>query len=209
MASGLKTTSSPAAHGYSQPRQNPQGLCHGRAKAIQAEAFLNLSTTGEGAELSRDHHLIVIDHNRIDQVGDKRDSEAETCQAVEQTFEDLELLRMPVKITTGKLNFGLVQLEPVEAKKRLPIQLRVALYAKDDDVLLCEPRTLRLNPTASDPREREQQVTLVLSNAADNYNNKLLELRFEQLLEGVATTVPYKTVELKLQRPFGSDFDDF
>jgi hypothetical protein len=25
----------------------------------------------------------------------------------------------------------------------------------------------------------------------------------------VATPVPYKTVELKLQRPFGSDFDDF
>ena len=121
----------------------------------------------------------------------------------------VELLRLPVKITTGKLSFGLFQLEPVEAKKRLPIQLRVALYAKDDDVLLCEPRTLRLDSTASDPREREQQLSLVLSNAADNYNNKLLELRFEQLLEGVATTVRYKTVELKLQRPFGSDFDDF
>jgi hypothetical protein len=36
-----------------------------------------------------------------------------------------------------------------------------------------------------------------------------VELRLEQLLEGVATPVRYKTVELKLQRPFGSDFDDF
>jgi len=76
-------------------------------------------------------------------------------------------------------------------------------------VLLCEPRTLRLDSTASDPRERELQLSLVLSNAAENYNNKLLELRFELLLEGGATTVPYKSVELKLQRPFGNDFDDF
>jgi len=35
------------------------------------------------------------------------------------------------------------------------------------------------------------------------------EFRLEQLLEGVTTPVPYNTVELKLQRPFGSDFDDF
>ena len=308
----------------------------GRAKAIQSEDFLNLSTTGDGAELMRDHDLVVIYHNRIDQVGDKRDTEAETCKAVEQTFEDLQqilrkiaslkgsqvvitadhgflfqqepvdtndrsefptaealtfknrrfalgsdiqpspgqkvftaeqlgltgnwsavfplgldryprsgsgsrfvhggtslqevvvpviklkrerkdesqpvevmLLRMPNKITTGKLNFGLLQLEPVEAKKRLPIHLRFALYAKDDGVLLSEPRTLRLDSTASDPRAREQQVTLVLSNAAENYNNKLLELRLERLLEGVSTPIPFKTVELRLQRPFGSDFDDF
>ena len=335
-ADGTALVDGQSATGTANRDKILKAYASGRAKAIQAEAFLNLSTTGEGAELSRDHDLIVIYHNRIDQVGDKRDTEAHTCQAVEQTFEDLEqilrkiaslkgsqvvitadhgflfqqepvdandrseypaaaeltfknrrfalgsgikassgqkvftaeqlgltgdwsavfplgldryprqgsgsrfvhggtslqevvvpvirlkrerkdesqpvgveLLRMPVKITTGKLSFGLFQLEPVEAKKRLPIQLRVALYAKDDDVLLCEPRTLRLDSTASDPREREQQLTLVLSNAADNYNNKLLELRFEQLLEGVATTVPYKTVELKLQRPFGSDFDDF
>ena len=53
-----------------------------------------------------------------------------------------ELLRMPAKITTGKLNFGLVQLEPVEAKKRLPIQLRVALYSKGVDAgQAAEPKT--------------------------------------------------------------------
>ncbi|MCX5947011.1 MAG: BREX-1 system phosphatase PglZ type A [Cyanobacteria bacterium] len=335
-ADGTALVDGQSATGTANRDKILKAYANGRAKAIQSEEFLNLSTTGEGAELTRDHDLIVIYHNRIDQVGDKRDTEAQTCQAVEQTFEELEqilrkiaslkgsqavitadhgflfqqepvdandrseypaakeltfknrrfalgsgikassgqkvftaeqlglsgdwsavfplgldryprqgsgsrfvhggtslqevvvpvirlkrerkdesrpvgveLLRMPVKITTGKLNFGLFQLEPVEAKKRLPIQLRVALYAKEDGVLLCEPRTLRLDSTASDPRAREQQLTLALSNAADTYNNKLLELRFELLLEGVATTVPYKTVELKLQRPFGSDFDDF
>jgi hypothetical protein len=66
-----------------------------------------------------------------------------------------------------------------------------------------------LDSSASEAREREQQVILELSNAAGDYNNQPVELRLEQLLEGVATPVRYKTEELKLQRPFGSDFDDF
>jgi uncharacterized protein (TIGR02687 family) len=308
----------------------------GRAKAIKAEDFLGLATSKDGAELTRDHDLIVIYHNRIDRIGDKRESEADTCQAVEHTFDDLEqilrkiaslkgsqavitadhgflfqqepvdandraqfppatelsfknrrfalgtgikpssgqkvfsadalglsgnweavfplgldrfprsgsgsrfvhggtslqeilvpvirlkrerkdesrvveaeLLRVPAKITMGKLSFGLFQLEPLEPKKRLPLQLRIGLYAKADGALLCAHRTVLLDSAASEAREREQQVVLELSNAADDYNNQTLELRLERQLDGVATPVPYKTVELKLQRPFGSDFDDF
>ncbi len=307
-----------------------------RAKAILAEDFLSLATSKEGAELTRDHDLIVIYHNRIDRIGDKRESEADTCQAVEDSFDDLdkilrkiaslkgsqvvitadhgflfqqepvdandraqfptakelsfknrrfalgtgikpsagqkvftaselglagnweavfplgldryprsgsgsrfvhggtslqevvvpvirlkrerkdesrvveaELLRVPAKITTGKLSFGLFQLEPVEPKKRLPLQLRIGLYAKVDGALLCAHRSVLLDSAAHEAREREQPVILELSNAAGDYNNQILELRLEQQLEGVATPVPYKTVELKLQRPFGSDFDDF
>jgi len=48
-------------------------------------------------------------------------------------------------------------------------------------------------------------VLLELSNAAGDSTNQVQELR----LEGVATPVPYKTVELKLQRAFCGDFDDF
>jgi uncharacterized protein (TIGR02687 family) len=308
---------------------------HGRAKAILAEDFLGLATSKEGAELTKDHDLIVIYHNRIDRIGDKRESEADTCQAVEQTFDDLELilrkiaslkgsqavisadhgflfqqepvaandraefpaarelsfknrrfalgsgiqasagqklftadqlglagnweavfplgldrfprsgsgsrfvhggtslqevvvpvirlkrerkdesrvveaelLRVPAKITTGKLAFGLFQLEPVEPKKRLPLQLRIGLYAKADGALLCAHRTVLLDSAASEARQREQQVVLELSNAADDYNNQTLELRLERQLDGVATPVPHKTVELKLQWPFGRDFED-
>jgi uncharacterized protein (TIGR02687 family) len=309
---------------------------NGRAKAIKAEDFLNLATSREGAELIRDHDLIVIYHNRIDRIGDQRESEADTTQAVAQTFDELELilakiaslkgsqavitadhgflfqqepvdandrsaypaakeltfknrrfalgtgikpnpgqkvftaaqlglvgtwqavfplgldrfplkgsgsrfvhggtslqevvvpviklkrerkdqsrvveaelLRVPAKITTGKLSFGLFQLEPVEPRKRLPLQLRLGLYAKVDGALLCPHRTIRLDSRAQEAREREQPVILELSNTAAHYNNQTLELRLEQLLEGVSTPIPYKTVELKLQRPFGSDFDDF
>lgn len=52
-------------------------------------------------------------------------------------------------------------------------------------------------------------MILELSNASDRYDNQLLELRLEEILEGVATPNTYKSVELKLQRPFGSDFEDF
>ena len=127
----------------------------------------------------------------------------------ESRVVEAELLRVPAKITTGKLSFGLFQLEPVEPKKRLPLQLRIGLYAKADGALLCAHRSVLLDSAASEAREREQQVVLELSNAAGDYNNKTLELRLEQQLDGVATPVPYKSVELKLQRPFGSDFDDF
>ena len=37
----------------------------------------------------------------------------------------------------------------------------------------------------------------------------VLEFRLERQPVGVATPVPIKTVEIKLQRPFGNDFDDF
>ena len=67
---------------------------------------------------------------------------------------------------------------------------------------------------AIEARQREQQVILELSNAAGDYNNQTLELRLERQLDGVATPVPNKLVlnkivEFKLQRPLGSDFDDF
>jgi uncharacterized protein (TIGR02687 family) len=335
-ADGTAMVDGQSASGTENRGKILKAYADGRAKAIQAEDFLNLPTSKEGAELIKEHDLIVVYHNRIDRIGDKRDTEADTCQAVEQTFEELdsilrkisslkgsqavitadhgflfqqepvdandraefpaateltfknrrfalgsgikpsagqkvftaaelglagsweavfplgldrfprsgsgarfvhggtslqevvvpvirlkrerkdesrvveaELLRVPPKITTSRLSFGLFQLEAVEPRKRLPLQLRITLVAKADGALLCEPRTVLLDSAASEAREREQQLILELSNAATDYNNQLVELRLEQLLEGVATPVRYKTVELKLQRPFGSDFDDF
>ena len=44
---------------------------------------------------------------------------------------------------------------------------------------------------------------------AGNYNNQLLELRIDQVLEGVQTPVRLETKDVKLLQPFGNDFDDF
>jgi len=339
---GLNTTDATAlvdgqsATGTANRDKILKAYANGRAKAIQAEDFLGLATSKEGAELTKEHELIVIYHNRIDRIGDKRESEADTCQAVEDSFEELErilrkitslkgsqvvitadhgflfqqepvdandraefppakalsvknrrfalgtcikptagqkvftasqlglsgdweavfplgldrfprsgsgsrfvhggtslqevvvpvirlkkerkeesrcvdaeLLRVPDKITTGKLVFGLFQVEAVEQRRLLPLQLRIALYAKADGALLSQPRTVLLDSASGEAREREQLVSLELSNTASAYDNQLLELRLEQLLEGVNTPVLYKTKDVKLLRPFGSDFDDF
>ena len=313
-----------------------KGYADGRGIAIQSEDFLNLTTNKDGAELTKNHDLIVIYHNRIDRTGDKRESEADTCIAVEQAFEDLELilrkisslkgsqavitadhgflfqqepvdandrsefpkaeeltikkkrfaigsgikpasgqkiftaeqlklegdwqavfplnldrfprsgagnrfvhggtslqevvvpvitlkkerkdesrevkaelLRVPDKITTPRLKFSLFQDEPCEAKRFLPISLRISVVAKTDGELLSEPLTVRLDSTAIEPREREKPIDLKLSNAAGDYNNQLLELRIDQVLEGVQTPVRLETKEVKLLQPFGNDFDDF
>ena len=72
----------------------------------------------------------------------------------ESRVVEAELLRVPAKITTGKLSFGLFQLEAVQPKKRLPLQLRIGLYAKADGALHCAHRTVLLDSAASEARQR-------------------------------------------------------
>ena len=148
--------------------------------------MLNLATSKEGADLTRDHDLIVIYPNRIDRIGDTRESEADTCQAVEDSFADLDKILRKIASLKGSqavitADHGfLFQQEPVEPKKRLPLQLRIGLYAKADGALLCAHRNVLLDSAAREAREREQPVVLELSNAAGDYNNQLLELRLER-----------------------------
>jgi uncharacterized protein (TIGR02687 family) len=308
----------------------------GRGKAILSGEFLALNSRTDGRALTKDHDLIVIYHNVIDRVGDKRDTEVKTFDAVEQAFEELqaivrkianlngtnvvitadhgflfqqeavddgdmavfpkadaltfkdrrfaygteidpakglkvftaqalgftgtwsavfplslrrfpikgsgkryvhggpslqevvvpviklkrerkdetrlvevEVLRVPTKVTTPKVPVSLFQRDAITSTV-LPIRLRVALYAKADGTMLCEPKTLVFDSRASEPREREQRLELLLSNAAEPYNNQTIELRFERWVVGVNDPVPDpgKTVELKLQRAFGGDFDE-
>lgn len=309
---------------------------NGRGKAILAAEFLALNSRTDGRALTKEHDLIVIYHNVIDRVGDKRDTEAKTFEAVEQAFEELqaivrkianlngsnvvitadhgflfqqeavddgdmavfpkadaltfkdrrfaygneidpakglkiftaqalgfsgtwsavfplslrrfplkgsgkryvhggpslqevvvpviklkrerkdetrlvevEVLRVPTKVTTPKVPVALFQRDAITGSV-LPIRLKVALYAKADGTLLCEPKTLVFDSTAAEPREREQRLELLLSNAAEAYNNQTIELRFERWVAGVNDPLPdpSKTVELKLQRAFGNDFDE-
>ena len=101
-----------------------KGYADGRGMAIQAEDFLKLATSTDGAELTKNHDLIVIYHNRIDRIGDKRESEADTCKAVEDAFEDLELILRKISSLKGNravitADHGfLFQQEPVDANDR-------------------------------------------------------------------------------------------
>ena len=120
-----------------------------------------------------------------------------------------ELLRVPVKITTPRIKFFLFQDEPCKKESRLPLKLKISVIAKKDNALLSVPKIVSLESEAIEPREREQEIEINLTNTAGGYNNEILELKFEQLKEGIQTPVPYQTREIKLLQPFGNDFEDF
>ena len=119
---------------------------------------------------------------------------------------EVELLRVPAKITTGQLSIALFQDRPAQAKV-LPRTLRIGIYAKDG-TCLSEIKTQTFDSKESEARQRETTLLLVLSAAADSFNNREVDLRLEETVSGTSQIVTYKTHSLKLQKPFTSDFDE-
>jgi uncharacterized protein (TIGR02687 family) len=306
--------------------------CGGKATGLQAEEFLELNTKTDGRALMRDHEVIYIFHNVIDKVGDSSGTEAKTFDAVEQAFDELdliikkvaningsnmlltadhgflfqqddldtddvtalpgakewtfrnrrfslgrgiledakvkifdcgslgivgdwtaafplslgrfplqgsgkryvhggislqevvipvvkihkaraddtgrvevELLRVPAKITTGQLSISLFQDRPAVGKV-LPRILRIGVFAKDG-TSLSEIKTAAFDSKVTEARQRETTMLLVLSSAADTFNNREVELRLEETVPGTSQNVVYKAQVLKLQKPFTSDFE--
>jgi uncharacterized protein (TIGR02687 family) len=119
---------------------------------------------------------------------------------------EVDIMRVPAKITTGQLSIALFQIEPVAANV-LPRTLRVGVFAKDGTVL-SEIKTLTFDSKETEGRQRETNLLLMLSHAADAYNNREVDLRLEETVAGSTQIVTYKTHSLKLQKPFTSDFDE-
>ena len=118
---------------------------------------------------------------------------------------EVELLRVPAKITTGQLSIALFQDRPAIAKV-LPRTLRIGIFAKDG-TCLSEIKTQTFDSKDTEARQRETTMLLVLSSAADAFNNREVDLRLEETVPGTAQLVTYKTHSLKLQKPFTSDFE--
>ena len=120
---------------------------------------------------------------------------------------DVDLLRVPSKITTGQVSLALYQDQPV-ADKVLPRILRVGIFTIDG-IPLSEIRTMTFDSADSDPRHREKSVVLTLARAADDYNNQEVEIQLEETISGTTQKVIYRSHRIKLRKPFASDFDDF
>ena len=308
--------------------------CEGRGTAIKSDAFLEMNTKTDARDLMRDHDVIYIYHNAIDHVGDKRDTEAQTTDAVAKAFDeldaiirkianvngtnmlltadhgflfqqdplhdsdttnlppaaewtmkgrrfalgqmvapeagvklftaeavgvqgewtaafplslgrfpqqgsgkryvhggvslqevvipvvrirktrtddtsqvDVDLLRVPAKVTTGQLSISLYQDRPAIGKVRSRT-VRIGIYTKDG-VCISEQHTLPFESTEDDARLRETALVLVLSRAADAYNNHDVDVRLEQMAQGTRQWVTYRSQTVKIQKPFTSDFDAF
>ena len=120
---------------------------------------------------------------------------------------EVELLRVPAKITTGQLSISLFQ-DRAAIGKVLPVTLRVGIFAKDGKPL-SEIKTVTFDSKDMEARQRETTLLLVLSHAADAYNNREVDLRLEKSLAGTSQVVTYKSHTLLLQKPFTSDFDEY
>ncbi|MEQ9032889.1 MAG: BREX-1 system phosphatase PglZ type A, partial [Aggregatilineales bacterium] len=73
----------------------------GRGIALQAEDFLQM-TVDKAREIARNHDVVYLYHNRIDAMGDKRDTEERVFEAVAETFE--ELLKLIKKLANANAN---------------------------------------------------------------------------------------------------------
>jgi uncharacterized protein (TIGR02687 family) len=108
-------------------------------------------------------------------------------------------------ITTGQLSVRLYQEEAVTEKIR-PRQLRLGLCALDG-TLLSDTHDLMFDMSSTNPRDREQKVQVLLSKAADRYNNKEVILKLEEQHAGTNHFKEYKNVRYTIKRSFTNDFD--
>jgi uncharacterized protein (TIGR02687 family) len=119
---------------------------------------------------------------------------------------EVEILRVPSKITTGQVAVSLFQNKPA-IDKTLPRTLRIGLYSKDGKEL-SEIKTYTFDSKQTEARQREVSMLLALARAADAFNNQDVVLRLEETVLGTNQAVVYKTHTLRLQKPFASDFDE-
>jgi uncharacterized protein (TIGR02687 family) len=118
---------------------------------------------------------------------------------------NVEILPESDKITTGQLAVKLFQTEPVSDKVQ-PRTLRAGLYV--GETLISNHATLVFDQESTDKRDRYQTVVMLLSQDANQYNNRAVEFRLEELIPNTNQwrRLPQKAM-YTLKRSFTSDFD--
>jgi uncharacterized protein (TIGR02687 family) len=117
---------------------------------------------------------------------------------------EIDLMRVPPKITTGRFSISLFQKEAVTAKLHSR-RVQVGLYSESGEEL-SEIKTIDFDSAEEDGRLREFSLDLVLSHTADRFNNSTVEIRLSAYLPDSDQIVPYKKHALKLQKHFDLDF---
>jgi len=108
------------------------------------------------------------------------------------------------KITTGQVVVRLFQSEPVRDKVQ-PRTLRAGLYV--GETLISNLVSLTFDQTSDDKRDRYQSARLLLSQDANDYNNRTVEFRLEEQIPNTSQWRVYQKVAYTLKRSFSSDFD--
>ena len=108
-------------------------------------------------------------------------------------------------ITTEELNVSMYQSSPV-TEKTLPRVLRVGIYTEAGE-LISDSYEMTFDLRSENPREREQQVSLILTRKIDEVNGQEVILKLEERVGSTSHYKEYTTLRYTVRRSFTSDFD--
>lgn len=108
------------------------------------------------------------------------------------------------KITTGQVVVRLFQSEPVSEKVQ-PRTVRAGLYVGETPI--SNQVELTFNQVSADKRDRYQNVQLLLTQDANDFNKRAVEFRLEESIPNTNQWRKYQSATYTLKRSFASDFD--
>lgn len=117
---------------------------------------------------------------------------------------NVDLMPETDKITTGQLAVKLLQREAVTDKVQ-PRQIRLGLYV--GDTLISDQPVLTFDSASDDQRDRYQKAVLYLTQDADQYNNRPVELRLEEPIPNTTQWKTFSKGNYTIKRSFTTDFD--
>lgn len=117
---------------------------------------------------------------------------------------NVDLMPETDKITTGQLAIKLLQREPVTDKIQ-PRRVRLGLYVGDK--LISDQPIVTFDSASDDQRKRYQSATLYLTQDADEFNNRHVELRLEDPIPNTTQWKSFSRFHYTIKRSFTTDFD--
>lgn len=117
---------------------------------------------------------------------------------------NVEVLPETEKITTGQIVVKLFQTEPVTEKVQ-PRTLRAGIYVGEK--LISNQAERIFDQPSDDKRDRYQSAQMLLSQDANEFNNRTVEFRLEEQIPNTTQWRVYQRVQYLLRRSFTSDFD--
>ena len=117
---------------------------------------------------------------------------------------NVDLMPETDKITTGQLAVKLLQREAVTDKVQ-PRKVRLGLYV--GDILISDQPVLTFDSASDDQRERYQSTTVYLTQDADEFNNRSVELRLEEPIPNTTQWKTFSKGNYTIKRSFTTDFD--
>ncbi len=117
---------------------------------------------------------------------------------------NVDLMPETDKITTGQLAVKLLQREAVTDKIQ-PRQVRLGLYV--GETLISDQPVLTFDSASDDQRDRYQRTVLYLTEDADQFNNRPVELRLEEPIPNTTQWKSFSKGSYTIKRSFTTDFD--